>query len=213
MARRSRKYYSKKYKTSGTYSKSASAKANQALKLAKQANKTELKYRDTSVTSAQSITDTGVYFSTTNHNLSLGTGISDRIGNTVMAKSVHFRTTFTKHASATASQVRIIIYKNLNEGVSSTPTDYLETADIMSQKSINHRFDTKTLYDKTFILDTDNPKKIWNYKLKLNWPIHYSITGNTPDKGSFGILYISDEPTNYPTASAGSTSRFFFTDK
>lgn len=198
--------------------KTADTKATQALRLARQANKTELKYADYALSAgtpgSYTITDLGSVATNPSQGLNAGPDYNQRIGNSVMAKSMHFRTSITKHSSASAQQVRIIIFRSLNEQRSNLVTQYLQDNNINSQKSVDHRFDTKTLYDRTFVLDEQNPKKIWNYKLKMNWPVHYDPTTGAVDRGAIGIIFISDENSaNLPTLSPNGTARYFFTDK
>lgn len=193
--------------------KSGQSVARKALALAKKANKTELKYIDASAslqTDAQNIKSTGDF----QYNfplISTGATVSTRVGNVIEAKSLNAKITFSKHASATASVVRVIMFIWKSDGAPSAVTDYLASASVNGQKAVDHRFDSKTLMDKTYVLDSDNPKKQLNLRKKLNFPIFYDTSGSTPDKNKLVILMISDETTNWPTFSGN--LRLYFTDK
>lgn len=193
--------------------------AQRALALAKKANRTELKYADYSLTAGgagdYTIIDLGSIAFNPTMGLIPNAEHNGRIGNTVQAKSMHFRTTVAWNPNgSTAQQVRIIVFKWLNEGSPTNVSDYLANDNIQSPKSVDHRFDSKTLYDRTFILSAENPKKIWNYKQKMNWPVHYENTTDRPDRGKLSVLFITDETSaNVPVLSTNGTARFFYTDK
>lgn len=185
--------------------------ASKAYKLAKKANRTELKYRDSSwIGTPISIPATGAFVSNFPY-ISTGALIDQRVGNTVHGTSLNAKLTIVKHASATASALRMIVFKYVSEGFPAAVTDYLQSANINSAKSTDHRFDSKTLYDKTFVLDNDNPKRHLDLRKKLGFDIHYDASSSAPDKNALVILLISDEATNQPTVEG--LWRMYFTDK
>jgi len=183
--------------------------AKKALALAKKANRKELKYLDgvIGITSDQ-ILNTGVTW----FNFPLiatGSTVNNRIGNVIHPTSLKLKYTMEKHASATATQVRLILLQQKNDYTGSI-TDYLQTADINSQKSVDHRYDSKTLLDKSFILDAERPKRFINMSIKVPLSMYYDASSSTPDKNRLVLYLISDEGTNYPTIVGN--QRLYFTE-
>lgn len=183
--------------------------AKKALALAKKANRKELKYLDGAIgISSDQILNTGVTW----FNFPLiatGATVNTRIGNVIHPTSLKLKYTMEKNASATASQVRLILLQQKNDYTGSI-TDYLQTADINSQKSVDHRYDSKTLLDKSFILDAERPKRFVNMSIKVPLSMYYDASSSTPDKNRLVLYLISDEATNYPTIVGN--QRLYFTE-
>lgn len=172
--------------------------ANKVARLERQVRKErpELKYKD-GVFGLTSVTNAGITWY--NYPLiSTGATIEQRIGNVIRPTSLKLKYTLNKDASATASQVRMIVLQQKND-YTGVITDYLESADVNSQKSKDHRFDSVTLLDKTFILDSDKPKRFIDMTIKVPLPMYYDTSGTTPDKNRLVLYFISDESVNYPT--------------
>lgn len=186
----------------------ATSTADKAYALAKKANRKELKYLSFSNASVVSlpIPSTGNIYEQTN--VAGGTDNNDRIGNVIQATSIKMKATLTKHASASSSMLRVMFVK-YNQDALTSVTDVLQTASYLSQKSIEHRYDSKVLFDRTYNVDTDNPKKSFNINLKTKFPIYFggNLSSDLERNGIFMIV-ISDEPTNTPTLSW--TSTFYF---
>lgn len=195
---------------------SASAKASKALALAKKAQastRQELKYHEVS-SGATLMGPAGVVFLGQVTSLSGGTGSNQRIGNAVKPKSIVLRlnTLYNPLAETGGQLYRIIVFQNLLTGSPAAVTEYLNTARYDSFKSIDNRFNTKTLYDQTFSVTQDNPQRNHLIKLKVPKPIYYPGATTTPEKNGVYIICISNEVTLLNSPFIQGRARFFFTE-
>lgn len=184
-------YYAKKRMPRKNYRRKRKSLAAKAYNLAKKAYKTqELKYNETSVTTAQ-VYENGYTYSLSQ--LSLGTGHDQRIGQVVTPTSLIVKPNWASITTPTVSW-RLIIFKWNSEspviGASST-SSILETATLNSFKSVQNRFASQILYDKTFYNDNNastayHPSQI---KIKLNKMINYD-TGGTANPNRNGIYFM-----------------------
>lgn len=189
------------------------AVAQQALTLAKKANKQELKYHEVSQ-GASLIGPSGLIFMNAITSLSAGTGSNQRIGNAVNPKSVKLRLSalYNPLAASAGQLYRIIIFQNLLSGSPAAVTDYLLTANFYAMKSIDNRFNTRTLYDKVFSVTNDSPQRSHLISVKIPKPIYYPGATTTPEKNGVFIIAISNEVTLLNAPTLEGTGRFFFTE-
>lgn len=193
--------------------KTVEAKADQALVIAKKANKKELKYHDVS-TGATLMIPTGAGFLTAITSLAQGSGSNQRIGNAIEAKSIHLRLSSLYNPLATASSqlYRIIVFQNLLTGTAANILEYLQSASFYSMKSIDNRFNTKTMFDKTYSVSNDNAQRNHNIRLKIPKNIYYPNATSTPEKNAVCIFVISNETTAVNAPFLEGQGRFFFTE-
>lgn len=196
------------------YAKStADAKATKALVIAKKANKKELKYHDVS-SGATLMVPTGAGFLTAITSLAQGTGTNQRIGNAVEPKSISLRLSALYNPLATTSGqlYRIIIFQYLLNGTAPNIQEYLQSANFYSMKSIDNRFNTKTLLDKVYSVTSEMPQRAHNIRLKIPKNIYYPNATVTPEKNAVCIFVISNEPTAVNSPFIEGQGRFFFTE-
>lgn len=171
--------------------------AQKALRLAKKAYKLpELKYKDSSfsTTNPDSSGSLNILMS-----LNQGTTNNERVGDTVSPTSMTIRGKMNIHSSATATQVRILIFRWLSEAPGAV-TDVLESAAITSFKSQNLRYQSEILYDRVFQLDSVNrPELYWQKKIKLKHKICYPESSSAANRNGIYAIVLSDEATNTPT--------------
>lgn len=174
----------------------------------------ELHYHD--VTSgAVLMGPAGATFMSTITTIAQGTGTNQRVGNVVRPKGIHLRLSSLYNPLATTGNqlYRIIAFQYLLSGGIGGVTEYLQTASFYSQKSIDNRFNSKTLYDKTFEVSNDHPQRNHFIKLKVPKPIYYpNAPGTTPEKNGVAIIVISNEPTLLNSPSIEGTGRYYFTE-
>lgn len=142
--------------------------------------------------------------------ISQGVTNNDRIGDSIHAKSLHLRMKMNLNASATSSQVRVIIYKWLSESPSLSSSDILESASITSFKTEANRYQSQFLMDRVFTLNTDTPELFLQEKIKLGMQIHYNQAVTQPTVNGLYIFILSDEAANTPTLAYD--YRVYFTD-
>lgn len=209
--KRKRKPMRKAKRRQGGYT--TSEVASRALAIAKKANKTELKYLDTSETATLMI-PAGVFFNTDVAGVNAGNGINQRIGKAIKPTHLHMRLTSLYNPLATTGSqcYRIIVYQNLLSGLGSGPTAYLESANFLSMKSVNKRYLSRTIYDKSFTVSNDNPQRIHDLRLKIPLSIYYG-SSNIPEKNAIKILVISNEVTSANSPWLEGHMRLFYTDK
>lgn len=122
------------------------------------------------------------------------------VGNSIQMKSIHIKCALSLHASATASLVRFIIVQYKEDGLP-TPTDYLEASNIVSTRNIEHQYEFQTLYDRVHSVDSDDPKKYWDIRVKPKLPLNYVPASTTIANQGVYMILVSDEATNTPTLS------------
>lgn len=143
-----RKRYAKK-------TPSIQSKVNQALALARKANgasNADLRLHQTAL-SVSGVSSTGTVVAMSS--ISQGDENANREGNTISPTLVKLNILLTKHASATASQVRCIVFR-YKVGTSSAVTDVLESASYTNSfPSVTKRRDFNILYDRLFDVSSD----------------------------------------------------------
>lgn len=188
--------------------KSAKSVAYRALKLAKKVNKREeLKMVETAGTivgpdSSGAIQNLSV--------VSQGNNNQNRQGDVISPTSLKLRLTASIHASATATQLRVILFKSKTTAIT-TVTQIINTAAINAFKAEDYRYISKILYDKVFQLDSVNRPEMFLHKyIKLGGIMGYPGSTTTPNRNGVSILLISDEAANVPLVAY--TSRLHFKD-
>jgi hypothetical protein len=145
-----------------------------------------------------------------------GDDYTSREGRSILLKSLEMKNNLQKHASATFSTVRVIIFKDTQQrdNSSDTPliTDVLQTAQPMSLRNPDptkmRRF--QILKDKRVTLSDQLPAINWDHYLPLNYHLKFNGTAaNDSAQGSIFLLAISDEATNVPTPDFQWRLRFY----
>lgn len=145
--------------------------------------------------------------------------IGSRTGNSILAKSNYFRCTITKHASATNTFVRVIMFVDRQQVADTTPsiTDVLTTITVDSCLNINNAGRFKILSDKIFMLsDANGDMRQWKKYIRFGrkgkgMHVRYNGTATTDiQKNGFYIAFLSNEATNTPTLSYN--NRFSYHD-
>lgn len=195
-----------RYNKSRKYS-SANSKANYAIRLAKKAQvQKELKHNAISNSAAISTTGANYELST----ITQGDTNNTRDGNVIYPTSAKVRMQMTQHASATQTFIRVIVYKWISESPSGI-TDYLESAAIDSFKSEQNRYQSVTLFDKTYVLTNISTSAMFReFKVKLGGMIAYPEATGVANRNSIYMAVLSSEATNTPTVDW--QSRLYFKD-
>ncbi len=146
-----------------------------------------------------------------------GIDVDDRIGNKIRAKSLKLSGMVILHASATETQIRMVIIRD-NNGSTTRPviTDLYNLADFRSNQlkigdpQTNSRF--TVLWDKFIMLDAVKQRSAqFKYSMSLDHHIYYSgPTTSDEGKGNIYLFIASSEPTNDPAVSA--ESQIYFID-
>lgn len=178
----------------------ANQKANLALKLLRK-QKPEIREYNLNAVTSVGIPNAGTYY-----NIGLNpvfASYTDRNGDALTPKHIELNLSFTKHASATSSIIRVIAYQWCNDTDSlSAISDILQFTDVLSPKSQDHRYDSRVYHDSLVTVDTDNPKKTLLIKFVPKKAINYRAgTNSTIESNGVYFLLLSDEATNTPTVS------------
>lgn len=135
-----------------------------------------------------------------------------RDGNSIKVTSWLHRITLEKNASATSTRFRIILFSDVSSaGAVPAVTDLLQTASVISPLNRVNGSRFHVLQDKTCVLDTDTPQKVFEFYKKMQHHIKYlDGTANTTSlgQGSLYVLILSNEATNTPTMNYYSRMRF-----
>jgi hypothetical protein len=122
------------------------------------------------------------------------------VGNSLMIKKIHVKCALSLNASAAASLIRFIIVQYKEDGIPS-PTDYLETSNIVSTRNIEHQYEFRTLYDRVHTVDTDDPKKYFDIRVTPKLPLNYVPNSTTIANQGIYMILVSDEASNTPSVS------------
>lgn len=205
-------YSSRRYsKPRGVYVKkqpTAKQIAYRALKAAQRSEKKkEVKHNavtvaDTTPDSTGSIEELSV--------LSAGDSNNNREGDVVFPTSLRFRGRLVKNASATTTQVRMLIFQWLSEAPGAV-SDILVSTSVQSFKSENNRYQSRILYDRVFTLDSASKDSMFIQKtIKLKGMIAYPQSSSAANRNGIWVLLLSNEATNVPTLNL--ESRLYFKD-
>ncbi len=169
----------------------------------------EFKNHDVSVVGGTIIDGAGFINQLTN--IPQGDGTSARDGANVKITSIYCKLLIDIHASATTSQVRLLLVedKQTNQAIY-TAADLLQTVvniqSIVSPKNLDNQFRFNVLHDKVYTLSATGTtsKYITIYK-KVSKRLRFDAS--TPSiadlrSSSYSLLWISNEPTNAPGVSA-----------
>lgn len=105
------------------------------------------------------------------------------------------------NVSSTQNTVRIILFRGkLENGVTPTVTSYLESANVLSFKNHDNRFQTQTLVDRTYHLTNSgtNKRVAVNIEQKLFGHVNYDDATTTIEGGGLYLLIIGDSNTTPP---------------
>jgi len=148
----------------------------------------------------------------TNNITNSTTGLSDRVGLKIIARTLEWKFQATINTLATSDRVRLIIFADTtNQNALPSVSDVLSTASVQSfinqPNLINGRI--KILLDRTFQLNTaGNAGCFATGKIKLGaWPVYYA-GGTNYGRNNIFFLEISDTPTNLATFAFNSEVRF-----
>lgn len=139
-----------------------------------------------------------------------------RSGNSIKPLSLYVQGFVSKHASATATTVRMLIVRDKMQTADSIPgtgTIIDSDAGYQINAPLNNetvgRFDI--LKDVKILVDSQTPKRLFKYFITLDGHIRYNgaTSGDIQKNGLFCCL-VSDEATNTPTVAY--TSRLTFAD-
>lgn len=200
--------YGKRTYRKRRYNKRNQSLAKKAYRLAKKAYKApEIKYN------AITGTITGPDTTGNVQELSLlaeGTTNNTRVGDKISPTSLRVRLKANINASATATQVRMMIFTWKIDAPAGTG-DLITGDAITGFKSENDKYKSKILYDKVFQLNSVNRPEIFvSRKFKVPKYIAYQTGSSIANTNGLYILLISDEATNVPLLAYN--SRLYYKD-
>lgn len=134
-----------------------------------------------------------------------GDGNGARTGNSVLAKSIQFNMSVSKHPTATLTFTRVMFFIDKRQVADTAPVigDLLVSASTVALKNtqavLANRFEV--IYDKTFHLSsTGQATDIDKGFFELHHHIIYNGSAVSDiDKGGIYMLTLSNEATNTPT--------------
>lgn len=130
---------------------------------------------------------------------------SERIGDQVHAKYLHWRSTFTLTDSpANEQNVRIILFRDINNTITAVNQVLLASA-VGTVGAVNAPYNPQqhgrfvVLYDKTFPMSNyagGIPNRVFKLNKKLNFIMEFDNTTTTSFKNAFKALIITDVATS-----------------
>lgn len=131
-----------------------------------------------------------------------------RTGDSIKIKNLTFRGEFNKNVLGIASEVvRMIIFWD-KQNVINTVADFLQYTglygSVYSQKNENTKYETKTLYDRSYIINSTYQQRKFDVVLKINQHCNFQAGSTTIDTGALKVLYIGQSPINGPQFSYNS---------
>lgn len=146
-------------------------------------------------------------------NIGQGDSYANRDGRKIVASSLSIRALLSQHASATRTQVRVVVVLD-KAGLGLDIGTYLQaTTDVQSFRSVGANVGRyKVLMDKIYILDSTRRRDIQinkTFNFRNGLPIWYSgSSAANPTKNNLSFLLLSNENTNTPTLTGRSRLRF-----
>jgi len=145
--------------------------------------------------------------------VAIGDTSATRTGSSILSKEVCLRFATIKHASGTATVMRIVLFIDKRQIADTAPavTDVLASADVMSHLQADNYTRYKVLKDWTVTLDTDDVIRCFMHKASLT-DLHCGYNGTAAsDINANGIylLMLSNESTNTPSISGISRYEFY----
>lgn len=131
-----------------------------------------------------------------------GDADSTRTGNSVLVSGINIDLRMVKHASATTSFMRVIIFQDNQQVADTTPsvTDILATPnfnDFLSRTTVG-RF--KILSSRVYNFEANNVIRTYKKYFKISHHVRFNGTQSTDiQKGGIYLLVISDQVTNVPS--------------
>lgn len=140
-------------------------------------------------------------------------GVTDttRIGDSIKCQNYNMRMNLIRGAADCIT--RVIFFWDAQNKTSSAADilSYVGSGQsTQSPKVYDKRFQTKWLYDKSFILTSNSPIKKANIKLPLNLHTQFDNTSTTVNTGKLVMLVISNVGANLPAVNF--VGRLSFTD-
>ncbi len=208
-----KKHY-KKRRSRGAYSL-----AKKALKKVNKISRgIEAKHLTTAIT-AGNIDDDGVF--TSNLNIPVqGLLDTNRIGDTIMCKSIHLRMNYVTGSANLNTQLRFILIWDKYDTID-TVSDILANTGDSNAANSHYNVDTRRewikLMDKTVVLQSPSGSKMkhLNKVFKLNKITQFNAAGTDINKGTLFLLYISNIDSGLADADKPNIvglARLFYTD-
>ena len=196
--KRSRRNYKKKPKG---FLQKALPVAQKALKVAKfVAGVINVEYKWLQVGSSSTV---GTWNGTlvTLNSCNQGSGASQRNGDTMKMKSLVIRGEFERNTLGVTSEVcRLIIFIDKDNTITSGSqllNNYGSNAVVYSQKNEDTKFDSKIIYDKTFVVNDQSFKQIrFNIYKKVGWHTHYTAGTSTIAHNALKMAFFTQTPSN-----------------
>lgn len=173
----------------------------------------EHKFKDTSVGNTFD-NSTGVVLPLTL--LAQGTTDSTRNGNSVLSTSIHCNLKVYMHASATLTNVRIILFIDKQNAAGTAPTiaQLLQSTSPTAHLNMNNsdRFVILKSTQHAMVIGTETRQFVWQWQKNLT-DLHIKYDGTAADQASAAenhiyLAAISTEPTNTPTIEGDVRYRF-----
>lgn len=187
-------------KTAGTVAKTASTALKVASFVAGMVN-AEKNYFDSN--DSTSPTYNGTLYKVLD--MAQGTDVLQRIGNSILVKSIYLNASCAINASATKSLVRIVIFVDkMNQGSDPAVSDIISVTGNgfapICPLNVDHTSRYRILLDQKFAL-SNNGVQYRTYKKYLKTKFHAKFTGSASTdvyKNQVYLLLVSDENTNAP---------------
>jgi len=185
--------------------------AYRALRVAKQANKKELKWRQ-GPTFANEVIDSNGTIQTATMLIPAGTSNNERVGNVVYPTSIKIRADVVLNDLLSSSLLRIIVFQWKSGVPTNMITEILDSASIDAFKSDSNRYKSNFLYDKVHVVSTGtSTSKYIKLRLKPKKKlISYEDGTSNPETNGLYVAAISNALVNGPTLDM--VTRMYYTD-
>jgi len=127
-----------------------------------------------------------------------GNGVDQREGDSIKMKDIVVRGVIDYNTLGVAEMIRVIIFIDKQNTIT-TASQLLQTVGVYlateSEKNEDNKFNTKTLYDKTFMVSANKPQTKFKWVSKLGFHTHFNKGSATINTNALKICYISQNPT------------------
>lgn len=189
-------------------------KRNKKLNYLARVVRPDTKYWDNGYTQNAITTTPGILC--LNADIDQGDTSTTRIGRKILVLDCFIKGLLTFDEMATASQVRVILFKNHDtKGASASASSLLNDTSVedilVSPRNMQFITRFKVLYDRLFTLCADKPNVRFKIYKKVFMPVLYSGTGNGITDivdYSLNLLLVSNESVNSPDITMSARLRY-----
>jgi len=130
---------------------------------------------------------------------SQGSGADQRTGDSIKLKDFVIRGVIDFNALGVPEMVRVVIFIDKQNAIT-TGAQFFQTVGVYlateSEKNEDNKYETKTLFDRTFMVSNYKPQTKFKYAMPIGYHTHFTKGTTAISNNALKMCYISQNPTN-----------------